>query len=654
MCSNRFKTLAEIFAVFAVFFLFGAWQVPDVNEAHYIGKAIHFWNPDWILNDPFLDSKDSHWTFYLVFGWFTFFCSPTAMAWIGRITAWSLLAWSWQRLSFALIPVRWAAFPTALALAYYIESFHMAGEWLIGGIEGKSLAYPFVFFALEAMLRHRWNRVGIFLGVASALHILVGGWATLIIGIIFFTTRSSLFTSEREHQNPLSLTLSQRERGHDWKNFPYIGLLIGGLLALCGLIPALTLDTGTSADILHEAHQIYVFKRLPHHLVPYLIKESFVLRFALLTVIWILLCRQGGTRQRMFNAFVWGTLGIAAVGMIVAYGLPSPPKKWNPSAEILWSAEILRFYWFRLSDIAVPMGVAIGAVRFCLTHPLPKGEGIVKLFPIVLTVSAIIAAIYFMADYLCFGYFKMSPPDQGVPWAITLLICLGLSYFISYKVSNRPPVGCVGASRPGVGNVLRRTSRLLLTLPPSGRQPTTAVCRLPSAVFCLAVAFYAPFTVLPQYADLRTYSGSCRTEAVGPNGKKTGKEWQDMCRWIKENTEPTAKFWIPRNEQTFKWYAQRSDIGTWKNVPQDAESIVQWYRAINELYKYKDAEGKTAEDRLLTTLLNSKTEQEIAALQQKYGFEYILCAQWYEMPKHSTLQMVYENDVYCLYHVLPQ
>jgi len=125
-----------------------------------------------------------------------------------------------------------------------------------------------------------------------------------------------------------------------------------------------------------------------------------------------------------------------------------------------------------------------------------------------------------------------------------------------------------------------------------------------------------------------------------------------MCQWIKANTPKDAKFWIPRDGQTFKWHAQRSDIGTWKNIPQDAESIVQWYNSMLKLFRYQNAEGANAEDRLLTTLLNSKTEEEIVLLQQRYGFEYILCAQAYEMPKHSTLQMVYANDVYCLYSVL--
>ena len=595
---SRFKTFVEIFVVFAVFFLFGAWVVPDVNEAHYIGKAINYWQPDWIQGDPFLESRDAHWTFYLVFGWLSFFCSPTAMAWIGRTVAWGLMAWSWQRLSFALIPVRWVAIPTVLALAYYIEAFNMAGEWLIGGIEGKSLAYPFVFFALEAMIRRRWNRAGIFLGIATALHVLVGGWTVLIAGILFFVSG-------------------------DWRTlkFPWIGLTIGGLFALCGLIPVLMLNSGVPADVVSRANQIYVFERLPHHLVPYGIvaggiKISLLWRFTLLTVIWILLCRHlgDGRTQRIFNGFIWGTLGLAAIGMVLAYSL-------SGNKEL--SAAILRFYWFRLSDIAVPMGVAIGAtwVLLDLLGTIIKSEGcsIAKSpdVPKILGISVIIAAIYFTTNYLCFVYFRMAPPDQGVSWAITLLVCLGLFY----TMRSMPSLRCV-------------PFRFL---------------------FYITIAFYAPLTALPKYVDLRTHAAFCRSEPDGTTGKRAGAavEWKDMCQWVKENTPKDAKFWIPRDEQTFKWHARRADIGTRKNIPQDAAAIVEWRKSMGDLFGYRNAEGVSMTDRLLTTLLNNKTDEQIAELRQRYGFNYIICAQSYEMPTHSTLKMVYENDLYCLYQVLP-
>jgi len=73
---------------------------------------------------------------------------------------------------------------------------------------------------------------------------------------------------------------------------------------------------------------------------------------------------------------------------------------------------------------------------------------------------------------------------------------------------------------------------------------------------------------------------------------------------------------------------------------------------MEDLFRFRDAEGVLTTDRLLTTLLNHKTEEDIAELRQRHGFDYILCAQAHEMPQHSTLELVYENDVYVLYRVL--
>ncbi|MEA1951887.1 MAG: hypothetical protein U9N87_10910, partial [Planctomycetota bacterium] len=105
--SGRFQALLEIALVFAVFFVQGAWPVPDVNEPHYLTKTIHFWNPDWIGPDFFLDSADTHTVFYFTFGWLTLVLPPLLVAWAGRLLTWGLMAWSWRRLSLAVLPARW-------------------------------------------------------------------------------------------------------------------------------------------------------------------------------------------------------------------------------------------------------------------------------------------------------------------------------------------------------------------------------------------------------------------------------------------------------------------------------------------------------------------------------------------------------------------
>ena len=48
----------EFAFIFGIFFVYGAWPTPDVNEQYYVGKAIHFWNREWLANDPFLTTPD--------------------------------------------------------------------------------------------------------------------------------------------------------------------------------------------------------------------------------------------------------------------------------------------------------------------------------------------------------------------------------------------------------------------------------------------------------------------------------------------------------------------------------------------------------------------------------------------------------------------
>ena len=53
--------------------------MPDVNEPYYLGKAIHFWNPNWAAGDFFLNTKDTHIVFYVSVGWLSRWLSPTAL-----------------------------------------------------------------------------------------------------------------------------------------------------------------------------------------------------------------------------------------------------------------------------------------------------------------------------------------------------------------------------------------------------------------------------------------------------------------------------------------------------------------------------------------------------------------------------------------------
>ncbi len=335
---------AEILLIFAVFFIQGAWPVPDVNETHYLGKATHYWNPRWIENDFFLDSPDTHHVFYFTFGWLSLWMEPATMAWLGRVLTWGLLAWSWWRLSVALIPRPWFSVFSGALFAYLVERGHLSGEWVIGGVEAKGFAYVLVFLGVEALVRDRWNRCLLCFGGAACFHVLVGGWAAVAAGLAW--------VGLRRNRPPLRSLMP--------------GLLGGLLLSLPGLAPSLVLDWGADPDTVRAAREIYVYKRLAHHLVFARFPLEMIYRFLALVVAMALLARRTAiqareaseapesradvSESRRLTAFVVGSLVIAAVGVELGMLAEFAPGL---------AAGLLRYYWFRLSDVAVPLGVAL-------------------------------------------------------------------------------------------------------------------------------------------------------------------------------------------------------------------------------------------------------------------------------------------------------
>lgn len=345
----------EVVWIFLIFFLFAGSLPPDVGESHYLVKARHYWQPEWCAGDLFCESRDAHGTFYWTFGWITRYFSLTASAWIGRAVTWVLLAWSWRRLSWALVPQPLVSLLSAGLMLLLLRNFHLAGEWIVGGVEAKGFAYVLVFLALEAVVRGVWPVAILLAGAAGAFHVLVGGWTVVALGLAW------LFAG-RERPSVVSL----------------LPALAGGFaLSLPGLAPALLLNWGVPKDVSAEAARIYVFDRLAHHLVYHDFPTANIWRFAALIVAWLGLAaalRRNGPLHRL-QLVVAGTLVLAAIGIAIDQAL-AIRALWTGQDEHdyeLAAAGLLRFYWFRMSDSLVPIGVALGMVgglaQIKLTRP---------------------------------------------------------------------------------------------------------------------------------------------------------------------------------------------------------------------------------------------------------------------------------------------
>jgi len=546
--NSRRRAAVEIALIFIVFFIQGATPVPDVNEPYYLGKAIHYWNPDRLQGDFFLESADTHRVFYFTFGWLSLWLGPTALVWTGRVLTWLLLAWAWRRLSAAVVPRAWFSVLSAALFACLMARCHMAGEWVIGGVEAKPLAYVLVFLALEALAAKRWNRALWLAGAASALHVLVGGWTAVAAGAAWLRlkyvgqvvpdiksnhVRHSPTYAEHAGNRPPALRLL-------WP-----GILGGLLLALPGVLPSLALDWGVDPEVARKAHQIYVFERLPHHLVLGGMKPEFIARMVLLFAFWIFL---GRWRQEVFSspaldrlrAFVAGAAAISLVGALLQLMIPFDPAR---------AAGLLRFYWFRLTDVALPLGAALEASALAAAQISRPATFFARSGGLIL---AILVAAFHLTD-------------------------TGLA-----RLSAAPPK----SHRVARGGV-------------------------------------SPAELAADFAD-----------------------WRDACRWAADSgrVDPRARFLVPRLSQTFSWYAGRSCVATWKDVPQDAESIVQWRERIRELY---ETGLPPPSPRWHPTLADAGAAR-LRQLGEKYDADYAISQRTDPL---LPLDAVYQNDRYVIYRL---
>ena len=373
-------------AIIALCFAAYSGQLPpDVNESHYLTKSKAFWDASYCQGDLFLGSSFSHWLFYALFGWLTKLMSLAAFAWTGRIVTWVLTAFAWQRLSNAVIPLRWMSVISALFFLLLNDRFHMAGEWVVGGFEAKGIAYFFVILGLGFTVRGNWKLVWPALGAAAAFHVLVGGWSVCACLIAWVCVHH-----KRSNQKAQSF-------GY-WKmqfRSQQIPLLIGGLLSLFGVIPPLLADAGANPEVAALARSVYVNERISHHLLFGAFPVWNIARFSMIVVFWLLLNRWLKARQDIspfvFNRkleplryFTCGALFLAFGGLVLS-GLA------ERSGQGSFAESLLRFYWFRLADFAIPMSTALASC-FVIAYWLEKANDFPRRLSSAIFCGCIMAA----------------------------------------------------------------------------------------------------------------------------------------------------------------------------------------------------------------------------------------------------------------------
>lgn len=361
--SVRWRIL-EWLLVFVSFAIFASVRspIPGVNEPHYLTKARHFWNPTWCSRDPFLQSANAHYVFYSTVGALTQFESLENTALVGRVLGWLLLATGWCQLARRLIPQGWPGLWSAWLFLLLAAIGNWSGEWVVGGVEAKVFSYGCAWWSLAAALAGQPVRAAAWCGAAISFHPVVGVWnAIALIGATFIDDfRPWKWRCRYSLQSVVMAAVT------------------GLICSAPGLIPAIAMLRGADRLQSYQADYIQVFYRLSHHLDPWNFSIYGDVGYAGLLVVsgilFALLRRPAVSLPRWNLACRYVVAaGLIAVGGLTIRALPEIAQ-WLLRSNVMpgatdwltgWVnyrphlAGWLKFYPFRLADVAIPWGTTL-------------------------------------------------------------------------------------------------------------------------------------------------------------------------------------------------------------------------------------------------------------------------------------------------------
>ena len=239
------------------------------NEVDVLPLAKQFVDPTWMSSDWYLNTETNYrYLFQLIFGSCIVHLGFLVTSIMGRLLCYALVAYGLVLLGQKL-GLRLSYLLLAIIIITYQGSFQgaIAGEWFVGGLEAKAVAYGLIMIAIPLMLNRNYIWMTLLLGVATSFHVLVGGWA-------FITTLG---------------WLSIRPQARLFKLGKQIWLLLLIYIASSAFaIPATLHQLLTPSPVGNISSSfIYVFLRLPHHLNPISWHPILWLKFLVYLVVWI-------------------------------------------------------------------------------------------------------------------------------------------------------------------------------------------------------------------------------------------------------------------------------------------------------------------------------------------------------------------------------
>ncbi len=288
------------------------------NETDYLPSIKQAVDRAWLPNDWYLNLNISYRQgFDFIFGELVSKFGFVNGAYLGRLLAYLLVAIAIY-IFFRTIHLR-PLFGILVLLFFLNHQSLAAGEWIVGGLETKTIAYAMVILSFSFFLRKRYFIGFALAGAAISFHVLVGGYALICILV------ASLLNKSWRTEWRLYL-----------KNFwPF---LITGSLGIWAVVEELIPQRGI--DVI-KAWNIYVYYRVPDHVMPFTWTNlHWKPELALATGLFIIIYFMRTSKSASFvAAFALGSVSMFLIGLGI---------------YTIRDTTLLRFYWFRFPDVMLP------------------------------------------------------------------------------------------------------------------------------------------------------------------------------------------------------------------------------------------------------------------------------------------------------------
>ncbi|MFN7732341.1 MAG: DUF6798 domain-containing protein [Pirellula sp.] len=571
--------LADWLGVFLVFFLYAGGLVPGVNEPHYWTKAAHFWNPSLGRGDLFLESGNAHWLFYATWGALTQ-CLPLPWAvWVARLGMWGLLAAGWT----------WMMRGVLRDSASMRDSSATASEGRSesGGSNGNG----------------RWPWIGTLTAAAwlAAMHWghwsgewVVGGAESKVVAYaaVFFAF------------------------GCFFRGQWVLGWWALGGASAFHVVTGIWATLGALVITGYEA----VSRGNPHG-------ES--------TVSSGVSGRLATGSNAWWRQHRWGLLGIT-VGLAVGV-IPPLWSDWNATSEQVSAAAATQVYR-RLGHHLAPSKIS-------MTRWISFG--------VLLVFGAVVLAMLWRAAKSRDGDPESDAPSRvgwnawpfGLRWscsqavfalgvaAIGLVLDYGIGsvdrelaakvlkvYWFRWNDVLWPMATAAGLAALAYGTLEYRPS------PKGARWMALGVLLSSGALVVFARTLENRSEWIP-FGDRASFLAKGYDES---QQKAHFQDWLAVCAWVRDQTDPAGLWLTPRNQQSFKWHTLRAELVAWKDMPQDAISVVEWAKRLDDAYRYNEDKQ-----------LQPWTDAQLWSLHEKYGIRYVLVDRRVAGQMPPLLPMIY-------------